>query len=318
MLIINPLKSLSAAAAIFIGLFCAISLLPGDSWFSDLLANFRLHLISATALLLIANLIFRNLRSTTVLSVLLTASLFQISTLFAGQSDSTVSRQESLHVVTFNLSLRSTDAKMVLSYLLEVSPDVIVLQEYTFKWHGHLGSLLETYPYVAEDPREGAFGIALLSKHPLVDAEISEFPGSSIPFVRTLIDYRGEEIEFVGVHLDLPLTPASFDSRNRQIGHLTSILADSPGNAIVCGDLNLTVWSTWYDRLLSDGNLTAARSFRDLASTWPSRITPLGLSIDHCLAQSPVSIVRRTVGPHLGSDHRPISYELSLPGLKSQ
>jgi len=41
----------------------------------------------------------------------------------------------------------------------------------------------------------------------------------------------------------------------------------------------------------------------------------MGLPVDHCLVSPSVALVSRTVGPDVGSDHRPLLVEFSLPAL---
>jgi endonuclease/exonuclease/phosphatase (EEP) superfamily protein YafD len=38
--------------------------------------------------------------------------------------------------------------------------------------------------------------------------------------------------------------------------------------------------------------------------------TLIGIPIDHALAQKPLNILLRTLGPEVGSDHRPILIEV--------
>jgi endonuclease/exonuclease/phosphatase family metal-dependent hydrolase len=48
--------------------------------------------------------------------------------------------------------------------------------------------------------------------------------------------------------------------------------------------------------------------------TWPTRFSPLLIPIDHCLVSATVAVVKRSVGPNIGSGHCPLLVDLALTG----
>jgi len=83
------------------------------------------------------------------------------------------------------------------------------------------------------------------------------------------------------------------------------------GRAVVAGDLNATPWSPIFHRVLDLGRLRDSREGFGLHRTWPSGIHALlRIPIDHVLVGEGVTVLRREVGPHIGSDHRPVIVDL--------
>ena len=78
------------------------------------------------------------------------------------------------------------------------------------------------------------------------------------------------------------------------------------------GDLNLTPYSPPFHRLLADGRLRDAMQGRGWQPTWRASFWPLALRIDHVLVSSGVCVEEATVGPAVGSDHRPVLARLRL------
>ena len=48
--------------------------------------------------------------------------------------------------------------------------------------------------------------------------------------------------------------------------------------------------------------------------SWNARSLFLRIPIDHIFAPPTATVVRRTIGPNVGSDHFPVEAELILPG----
>ena len=86
--------------------------------------------------------------------------------------------------------------------------------------------------------------------------------------------------------------------------------------AIVVGDFNLTPYSPHFKRFVNEARLLPARCCVLHRATWPVVLGDawFGIPIDHSFVASGVQVVSRTVGPHLGSDHLPVTLTVQ-PGL---
>jgi endonuclease/exonuclease/phosphatase (EEP) superfamily protein YafD len=118
----------------------------------------------------------------------------------------------------------------------------------------------------------------------------------------------------LGVHLHWPMTPGEARIRNRQLTRVAAIANATSGPLVVAGDFNVTPWSPHFRRVLATSGLRDCALGQGLGASWPAPATWLGIRIDHCLASAHWRVLDARVGPHLGSDHRPIIVELALEG----
>ena len=81
---------------------------------------------------------------------------------------------------------------------------------------------------------------------------------------------------------------------------------------VLAGDLNVTMWSPHYIDFIRTSGLTNARDGYGIGGTWPS-IPLLGLPIDHILTTKGSWIGDFRVHSGVGSDHLPVSVELTFP-----
>ena len=48
-------------------------------------------------------------------------------------------------------------------------------------------------------------------------------------------------------------------------------------------------------------------------SSWPTELPYLGIPIDHIVTSPNITTIRRKIGGHIGSDHRPVIADLMIP-----
>jgi endonuclease/exonuclease/phosphatase (EEP) superfamily protein YafD len=82
--------------------------------------------------------------------------------------------------------------------------------------------------------------------------------------------------------------------------------------ALVVGDLNTTDFSPCFRDFLKASGLQDSRQGRGIQASW-GPFPLLEIAIDHCLTAPEIAVMQRRVGPHLGSDHRPVIIDLRLP-----
>ena len=100
------------------------------------------------------------------------------------------------------------------------------------------------------------------------------------------------------------------------VAHLAGVgdvAAASPTPCIVAGDFNATPWSLPFRTLVARSGLVDTALGRGVQATWNARYPAPRIPIDHILAPSGTRVVRRVVGPDIGSDHFPVEAELILP-----
>ena len=100
------------------------------------------------------------------------------------------------------------------------------------------------------------------------------------------------------------------ERRLREVQRIIDVASGLRGPVIVAGDLNVTSFSPYFTVLLHEGNLRDSRQGFGLQTSWTPGLWLFGATIDHCLITSDLAVRRHTIGPHLGSDHRPVSIVL--------
>ena len=221
---------------------------------------------------------------------------------------------ESLAVASANVYYWNRDPAPLRAWLDEIRPDILVIVEINHRFARALeGAGWQDYPHRYLAPRSDAFGLAVLSRHPLETASVwRDRQGVGVLLAR--VAWRGRGISLAGFH---PMTPQSVGDhleRNRVLDCLTPASPGRPGRtivdgAIVAGDFNATPWSVAFAGPTGRG----WRRATGLSPTWPEAWHGLmGIPIDHVLANDAWRLVTAERGPDIGSDHLPVVARLRL------
>jgi endonuclease/exonuclease/phosphatase (EEP) superfamily protein YafD len=205
---------------------------------------------------------------------------------------------------------RSPDSLMRL--ISEEEPDIVLLLETNQRWVNYMNEIEGTYTENVIQAREDNSGIALYSKMPIRSSEIRYFGLTKAPSIVATIESKQGKFDLIGTHPLPPVTPRFYQSRNSQLQALAEAASQWERPLILAGDLNTTMWSSHYELLESVGGLNNARDGFGMSATWPSHFAYLGIPIDHVLTSKHFVTNSFTVGPHTGSDHRPIITVLSF------
>lgn len=301
-------------------IFATVSLasvlaLAGDwNWFADLFTHFRLYYLLAQGLLVI---VFLNTRRYLWLAVTLLLALpnaWYVGPYLVPLFTATDQRSESAtpQVVTLNLSFRNRDPAAAIDYLQQMRPETVVFSEYTQAWHAALEPALDDWPYRVLRPRSTPFGMAIYSREPLGKAEFLDL---GVPNVENLrVELPGRGLDLYAVHLLPPVSPQLARGRNLQLDTLSRLMSRSTQPRLLTGDLNLTPFSPYFERLLNGAGLVDARRSQGLHVTWPAVPAPLWIAIDHVLADPAAGVVDVRTGPDIGSDHFPLEITLAPEG----
>jgi endonuclease/exonuclease/phosphatase (EEP) superfamily protein YafD len=218
-----------------------------------------------------------------------------------------------VELLLLNVWARNDDYGGVADLIGRERPDVVGLTELTPAWARALAPVLASFPSRALSPARGAFGIGLYSRVPLRGARLSRFAAGAPPAAVASLTLAGRAVTLVLAHPPFPVTPGNARARRRQlesIGHAFR-RGELGSRVAVCGDLNSPAWSYAARRLMAAGlSDTAARLPR---GTWPRWLpAPLRLPLDTCLLSNRLTLVSRSIGPNVGSDHLPLLIELGV------
>jgi endonuclease/exonuclease/phosphatase family metal-dependent hydrolase len=230
------------------------------------------------------------------------------------------------------------DVQRQIDALREIDADVISLEEVDVHWGARsdwrdlateiadgldmdvfFGPVYSLDPPAAGQPRR-EFGIALLSRYPILSAEnhsitrLSTRTPDPVPepapgFPEILVDVDGALIHVYGTHLDYRADPAV---REIQVDDTLRIMAEDHGRRqVLMGDFNARpdapelapLWSKLGDSWLLAGNTDPGFTFPASA---PDR------RIDYVAVSPRVAVRDAGVPRTLASDHRPVVADLTV------
>ncbi|MCQ6264602.1 endonuclease/exonuclease/phosphatase family protein [Fictibacillus sp. WQ 8-8] len=171
-------------------------------------------------------------------------------------------------------------------------------------------------PLNAGEPNR-QFGVAVLSKYPILKAENREItrlstqvpnpvPAPAPGFAQTLINVKGIKLHVYSTHLDYRADPAV---RSMQVNDMLSIFSESSRQKILFGDMNAQPNAPELKPLFS----TLQDTWRsgEPGSTFPANKP--SSKIDFILTSPRIESRSSFITDTLASDHRPIIADLTIP-----
>jgi endonuclease/exonuclease/phosphatase (EEP) superfamily protein YafD len=287
-------------------------------WPFELFVHFRWQLAAACLVLLAAACALRRPWMMAFALAALVLPFLPGGALFGGKATASttpaVCSADQLRVVTANAWFAATDHAALLDWLRRSDADVIALQEVTPAWEAALTPLMRHYPYRKMIARTDPYGIALLSRWPVVgDIEEADLAGDGRPSLVATLERGHQRMQVIVMHTRWPVLPALQPLRDQALRQAAQRAAAYPGATILLGDLNITPFAPAFARLLDESRLRDALADELWRPTWLAGFWPLALPIDHVLVPRGSCVIAHEIGPYVGSDHRPLQVTLRLP-----
>lgn len=218
---------------------------------------------------------------------------------------------DDVSILQCNIWYKIKSVEDFLAYVKEKNfPDIIVIQEVTSELVHKLKPLKNNYPYVFEAPEDSAYGMILLSKIPITNAQRVRFSDGYNQYTIVYFKSPKSNIPFalVELHASSPLGDRAMNQRRQQLEEISKIISDLPSeHKILVGDLNTTPYSPYFSKLLKVSGLVNSMQGARIQGTWPSHIPSyLRIPLDHLLVSEKIHVVKQEVCPPLGSDHLPV------------
>lgn len=208
-----------------------------------------------------------------------------------------------------NLDWRNPDLAPAEAWLRRMRADVVVLPEYTPAAARRLAGLADVYPHRLEAAREGAWGIALLSRHPMASGRVIHPADIDAPALDAVIQVDGRELRVLGIHPRSPISAGYTAERNAQLAAVAELIRGAEEPTLVCGDFNDTPFSASFRAFLEQSGASNAAAGKGYPATFPAGWLPVWIPIDHCVYRGGLAPVRVQSGPDVGSDHYPLVAE---------
>jgi endonuclease/exonuclease/phosphatase (EEP) superfamily protein YafD len=278
-------------------------------WPLELFSHFRLQYVAAALLLAVILAALRLPRlaaMAVILAIVNSASVVQVlrgpSAPAAGDRPPDTVRVLSLNVFDLN-----TDHNRIIDYVRRQQADVVVLAELTTEWMPSIERLATGYPYHWVSTKDPRSGMAMFSRRTPVASGSITVSGSQTPAHLVTIETTEGPLSLLATQAQWPASAALANARNRQLDAIATEARRRGSDALaIIGDLNVSPFSPYYDRLLRNGRLQRCRGEGRWTPTWPTLFPPLYLQLDHCLTTDRVRSWDFTRGEYVGSDHVPI------------
>ena len=220
----------------------------------------------------------------------------------------------SLQLLICNVQMENRRYDAFLQLVGEAGPDVILVVEIDGALNEHLKSLEPNYPNVVRRPQENYYGMILLSKLPLHDAEVRFLVQDDVPSIRAYIELPcGQRVRMYGLHPRPPEPIRDQDAapRDAELVLVGREIEGSEQPTIVAGDLNDVAWSPTSELFLRLSGLVDSRIGRGMYNTWNATNPLMRFPLDHVFHSHCFRLIELRRLRKIGSDHFPVMMSLS-------
>ena len=221
-----------------------------------------------------------------------------------------------LRVAVANVEVGNEPTPEAIEWLVSTEADLVAIVECTEAWRAAVERAGWSHAVSGTDEATPG-GVGLFSRFPLAEARVLVPPEGAFRRVDATVELPEGLVRVLVVHPVPPVRPAWTSMRNDEIAALAAAVRDSALPTVVVGDLNETPFGRAWREFIATSGLVPARRVAGLGPTWPVRASGFrvpawaGIPIDHALATPEFTATAFTVGPDLGSDHRPIVAEFA-------
>ncbi len=285
-------------------------------WRLDLFAQFRVQYLAALVVLLPLLLLGRWWKLLAAAVVALGVNVNEVLPHLQLPATATLAEagEQRVRCLTFNLLQKNAENAAIVGFIRQSGADTVVLQEVTPAHAEALADLRDVYPHQHLRGRRDSKGAAVLSRHPVRRIGFEPLPGQEQ--IGAVVAEVEAPVPFTvfGVHSHKPTSAAGAAAQHVYFAWLTQRCAEvqAAGRPVVLmGDFNSTPWALAFRRMMKGAPFIDTSRGELVRATWSVNL-PYRLLIDHAFISADWRLVRREVGPELGSDHRALIVDLAL------
>jgi endonuclease/exonuclease/phosphatase (EEP) superfamily protein YafD len=296
-------------------IFTAFGLLAQFDWTFELFSHFRLQYIGLLLVSTFTTIYYKRHLLAILFSLYLVLNLIIVTPFLFASSANNSQNDKSIKLVLSNVLTGNEQKDLISSFIEEVDPDFVVLEEVDEKWMNHLESLKTRYPFWEAVPRADNFGIAFFSKTPIAKIDIFRFSEFGIPTLIVDLEIHDSPLRIIATHPVPPGSKRQLNMRNDQLAEISKIIRKSSTPVLIVGDLNMTPWSYYHRQFEAENSLTNAMRISGFYVSWPTMLPPMYIPVDHILGTKKVLFHSVETGPNIGSDHLPVVVEFLIQSL---
>ncbi len=303
-------KGLLNIVAIGILIATVLGFLGRFHWTLDLFSHFRVQYMQFCLPLIGSALWQRRNKHAAALVLLAGLNYAFVLPLYFGKP--AAPSQKPHRAMLMNLNAANGNTEQVMEAIRSAKPDILLLEEVTPKWATELEVLNADYKHRIAEPQEGCFGIMLLSKYPLAHGKVVQIGDAGVPSIVADAYLPTGEVSIIGTHPVPPISAEFSERRNIQLAELPYVVMEQKKPVLLVGDLNLTPFSYWFRRVISESGLKNSMKGFGFQPTWPADNRLLRIPLDHVLHSEEITIHHRAVLGDVGSDHLPLIIDFLL------
>jgi len=277
-----------------------------DHWLAQLWVHFTLqYTILFSILLFIALRYYTRSFLTLIVAIGLLINVSKIIPFYLPKSSEPHDYEETLKIMSINLWSQNKSIASVKQLLKEQNADIVILLEYTGKWHSQLKTELSQYPYQKMRIRPDNFGMAVYSKI----AMETKFQINDVPQINAKLLTHGPFYLLIR-HPRPPLNSETYQAQKEMFNEMGDFVSKTTKPVVIAGDLNSSSFGYSFDKLMNTTSLKDTRDGFGIQTTWPSLFGQFGITLDHFLTTKNVIITDKKVLNDIDSDHLPIYLEI--------
>ena len=268
---------------------------------ADSVAHFRHYLLGGLAALAVVHVIVRKHHVAAISGVVVVAGAISMPQLFVPEGTSASANFE---VVQANLRYDNADVRGLDSAIADA--DLLTLQEVSDYNESSVSRMTAAFASRQRCPLTDFMDVLVLSRH------ASSAGGCAEGLAWMTLPIDGRSVTVVSIHLYWPWP----FSQREQLDRLGSTIRELPQPVILAGDFNAAPWSATISDVSRWSDTKIAPGIRNsFALKLPYLGIGLDLPIDHILVAEDFQFVSIDVLDPIGSDHKAIRAEISIPKL---
>lgn len=238
------------------------------------------------------------------------------------QSNVESAEQRRFRLLVTNVEMENNEFEKWSQVVQNTDADVVIAAEIDERWKPTLEKLKSIFPHQIIYPQDNWYGMAMLSRLPILESEIRFRVQDDIPSIDAMIELpSGEAIRVIGVHPrpPEPIRDNDATARDAELVLWGKELAEDDRPIVIGGDLNDVAWSPSTRLFLRLSQLLDPRRGRGFYNSFHADHVWMRFPLDHVFHSTHFAIRELKRLEHVGSDHFPILIDLQLqPVLKDE